>query len=221
VLRDAYALGKRNSLARYCCPESGSQGLGGLEGREDTEASPLIDMNCVLAFGGSTKSGKTTIGRLLAREHGLRFASFGEYVRKVAIMGMKHPSLADVQAVGLSLVTNDLAGLCQAVLREAGFVRGEGLVVDGIRHVKAITMLKGILRDQSLRVVYLECARAIRCERGGFSLNELQRLDSHPVEAERLAVKNAADFVLDTSLLTPRESLTCIRDWTLLSCQQS
>lgn len=170
--------------------------------------------NCVYAFGGSGKSGKTTIGRMFAQERGLRFASFGEYVRKEAARrGIQNPTRVDLQAVGLSLVATDLFGFCQAVLTEAGFVQGEGLVIDGVRHLATVRVLKEILGDQPLKVVYLESSLEVRAQRGSFAPDDLVEVDSHPVEAETLALKNLANLVLDTSLLTPTDSLARLRAW--------
>ena len=180
-----------------------------------------MSTNCIYAFGGSSKSGKTTIGRLFAQELGLRFASFGDYVRKEATgRGFRNPTPADLQTVGFSLFKTDLIGFCQSVLTDAGFVLGEGLVIDGVRHLDTVSVLKELVGDQPLRIVYLESSLEARRERGSFTRDDLDELDSHPVEAETQAVKKVANFVLDTSLLTPGDSLARIRAWSRLCYQE-
>jgi chloramphenicol 3-O-phosphotransferase len=188
--------------------------VGSAKEREDAAAPSLMSTNCIFALGGPSKSGKTSVGRRFAEELALRFASFGDYVRKEATRrGIRNASSVDLQAVGLSLVTSDLVNFCQSVLIDAGFVRGEGLVIDGVRHLDTVRVLKRLFGEQPLRVIYLYSSLAVRRQRGSFTVDDLDRLDSHPVEAETQAVKNIADFVLDTSLLTPDDCIARLRSW--------
>jgi dephospho-CoA kinase len=173
-----------------------------------------MDTNCIFALGGSRKSGKTTLGRRFAEELGVRFASFGDYVRKETTRrGITNASSAELQAVGLSLVTSDLVKFCQLVLTDAGFVPGERLVIDGVRHLETVRVLKHMFGEQPLKVIYLDSSLPVRCQRGSFTIDDLILIDSHPIEAETQAVKNIADFVLDTSLLTPDDCLGRLRTW--------
>jgi|SRR5580700_5098121 hypothetical protein len=174
-----------------------------------------MDTNCVFALGGPSKSGKTSLGRRFAEELGLRFASFGDCVRKEATRrGLSNASTGQLQEVGLSLVTSDLVKFCQLVLKDAGFVPGEGLVVDGVRHFDTVRVLKNLCGEQPVKVIFLDSSLAVRRQRGSFTVDGLDKLDSHPVEAETQAIKNIADFVLDTSLLTPDDCLGRLRSWT-------
>jgi hypothetical protein len=175
-------------------------------------------MNCVFAFGGCSKSGKTTLGHMFARELGVGFASFGDYVRKEATRrGLTNPSHGDVQEVGLSLVATDLRRFCELVLADSGFVPGQGLVIDGIRHLDTVRVLKTLVSPQLLKVVYLENSLADRLKRSSLTSEELEKRDSHPVEAETAAIKHIADLVLDTS--APMEdSFARLCGWALQNC---
>src|SRR5579863_6121642 len=114
-------------------------------------------MNCIFAFAGPSKSGKTTLGRRLATELDLPFASFGDYVRKEAHRnGLSNPSSEDLQVTGQLLAKNDMPAFCKAVLEEGGFVVGQGLVVDGVRHLSALSTLKVLIPQQPVKLVYLE-----------------------------------------------------------------
>ena len=108
---------------------------------------------------------------------------------------------------------DDLVKFCQLVLTDAGFMPGDGLVIDGVRHLDTVRVLKHLFGEQPLKVIYLDSSMAVRRQRGSLTADDLDRLDSHPVEAETQAVKNIADFVLDTSLLTPDDCLGRLRCW--------
>lgn len=188
--------------------------MGRAEGREGAAVALVMSTSCIFAFGGRSKSGKTTLGRRLALELGVRFASFGDFVRKEALRrGFTNVSSSELQDVGLSLVTADLSGFCESVLADAGFVSGEGLIIDGVRHLETIRELKRLTAGQPFKFVYLESSLAARHERGPQSVHELENLDSHPVEVETAAVKNIADLVLDTALLTAADCHDRLRVW--------
>jgi len=170
-------------------------------------------MNCILLFGGPSKSGKTTLGRKLAQDLCVPFASFGDFVRKEAKRrGLSDPSREQLQVTGLSLATTDMAAFCRAVLEDGGFVPGQGLVVDGIRHFSAVSTLRALVPDQPLKVVYLESSGEGRVGRSLLSRAQLETLDSHAVESETVAIRNIADFVLNTSGSVD-ESFSRLRTW--------
>ena len=173
-----------------------------------------MNTNCIYTFGGCSKSGKTTLGQRFAEQLGVPFASFGDYVRKEATRrGLVNASVAELQEVGLSLIASDLVRFCQSVLTEAGFAPGRGLVIDGVRHLETVRVLKQLVGEQPLKVIYLESSSAARGQRGSFTLDDLDRLDSHPVEAETRAVKGISDLVLNTSQLTLAECLDRLIAW--------
>jgi adenylate kinase family enzyme len=172
-------------------------------------------MDCIFAFGGPSKSGKTTLGRRLAKELGLPFASFGDYVRKEANRnGLSDPSSEQLQATGQLLARTDMCGFCKAVLEEAGFVVGQGLVVDGVRHLSALSTLKVLIPQQRVKLVYLESSVAERVKRSSLNPHQLQRLDSHSVESEAVVIRKVADLVLDTSGSVD-DCFSRLRSWAL------
>ncbi len=177
-------------------------------------------MVCIFALAGHSKSGKTTLGRKLAKELRLPYASFGDYVRKEAARnGLSNPTTEELQATGQLLAERDMRAFCKAVLEEGGFRVGQGLVVDGIRHLSALSTLKALIPQQPVKLVYLESAVSERAKRSSLNLDLLLRLDSHSVEAEADAIRNAADFVLNTSGPID-ECFSGLRSWALQQCVQ-
>jgi cytidylate kinase len=175
-------------------------------------------MNCIFLFGGPSKSGKTNLGRRLAQDLRLPFASFGDFVRKEAKRkGLREPSREQLQVTGLSLATTDMAAFCRAVLEDGGFVPGRGLVVDGIRHISAVSTLRALIPDQPVKVVFLESSVEDRVGRSSLSRAQLERLDSHAVESETMAIRNIADLVLNTSGSVD-DNFSRLRIWVVQQC---
>lgn len=110
-------------------------------------------------------------------------------------------------------MTTELARFCECVLADGGFVPGEGLIVDGIRHLETIRELKRLVGRQPFKLLYVESSLSDRRARGSYSARDLENLDLHPVEAETAAVKNVADLVLDTTLLRAADCLGRLQSW--------
>ena len=90
---------------------------------------------------------------------------------------------------------------------------GDWLVIDGVRHLDTVRVLKLLFGGQPLKVIYLDGSLAVRRPRGSFSVDELNKLDSHPVETGTQAVKYIADFILDSTPLTPDDCIGRLSSW--------
>lgn len=175
-------------------------------------------MPCIIALAGLTKSGKTTLGRRLAAAISVPLASFGDQVRKeAAARGLKDVSHKQLQVLGSELVKHDTKRFCQAVLEGAGFHPGHGLVLDGIRHMNVLAMIKSLANSQTVKLVYLESSANERLRRTSLGAAELLEIDSHPVEADAPLLKSTADLVLDTSSDLDNSFQTLLQ-WTLQEC---
>jgi hypothetical protein len=155
---------------------------------------------------------------MLAQDLSLPFASFGDCVRKEAKQrGLSDLSREELQVIGLSLATTDMSAFCRAVLEDGGFVPGQGLVVDGIRHFSAVSTLRGLIPNQPVKLVYLESSGQERVERSSLSRAQLEMLDSHAVESETVAMRKIADFVVDTSGSVD-DTFSRLRTWVSQQC---
>jgi dephospho-CoA kinase len=124
-------------------------------------------MAAVLAFAGRMGSGKTTLTTALARALGCKRASFGDYVRHVVAARGLEQTRENLQRIGTELLEQDRLGFCRAVLQYAGWVPGEVLVIDGLRHSETIDLIQQLVSPLRLRIVYLAIDDDTRLERLG------------------------------------------------------
>lgn len=158
-------------------------------------------MILIIGFSGKIKSGKTTVAKAVASELGIAHASFGNYVRSVALQrGLDENDRDVLQVVGTSLIQSGWTDFCIAVLEAANWNEGDSIVVDGIRHERAITTLKEITKPQSFRLVYVEVEDELRFKRLGKDSFDTAKMDAHSTENEvKSTLKSMADKCVDGS----------------------
>lgn len=152
-----------------------------------------------LAFSGSIASGKSSLSLLIAKELNWPYVSFGDYVRSVARSRGLRASRQVLQAVGQSLIEEGWRQFCRSVLNQVPWKPGQALVIDGVRHIEAITTLRRLISPAGLLVIYISTSKAVRnmraLERGETLVQEVQ---DHPTEIQ---VKNlllqVADLIVD------------------------
>jgi cytidylate kinase len=109
-----------------------------------------------VAIAGLMASGKSAISRAVAAELGWPRVSFGDEIRAVARERGRGGGLPELQAIGAELVAQDPNALCRRVLNSSGWERGMPLIVDGVRHVTVLEMLRGIVAPQPMYLVLVE-----------------------------------------------------------------
>jgi dephospho-CoA kinase len=173
--------------------------------------------NTVLAFSGAIASGKSDLSIGVAKALGCPRVSFGSYVRIITRLRGLEDLRENWQAVGESLIQEDLHQFCVAVLAQAPWAPGEPLVIDGVRHVEVAEALKSLVSPSGLRLIYIDVDDARRVQR----LRErsphektLSELDRHSTEVQvKTALRQLADFVLDGN--QPTEDLIReVKAWT-------
>ena len=154
-----------------------------------------------IGFSGRTNSGKTTLSRRVASELGIAYASFGDYVRSVAReRGLNDSDRNTLQNVGESLIQSGWTEFCISVLEAANWNEGDSIVVDGIRHERAIATLKEITKPQSFRLVYVEVEDELRLKRLGKDSSGMAKMDAHSTENDvKSTLKSMADKCVDGS----------------------
>jgi NTP pyrophosphatase (non-canonical NTP hydrolase)/cytidylate kinase len=154
-------------------------------------------MRAVVCLAGDIASGKTTIARALAasspRAH---LCSFGDVVRRRAHRQQAPLDRASLQAVGTTLVAAGWPAFVDLLLQDTP-EHTELLVVDGIRHVEAVTELARRFPDTPVKLIYLRAdpdTIAGRLRRRG----EPDTVLDHPIESSLHDVAAAADLQLDS-----------------------
>ena len=163
-------------------------------------------MSFVACFSGGIGSGKTTLANAVGERLGLKVASFGGFVRRIAgTRGVPEERQA-LQALGEALITEmTFDGFCHAVLVAAGWVEGGSVVVDGIRHVAAFDAIKRLVEPVSVKLFFVDVPREVRQARaeGGQRSEgtDLAKADAHSTEQDvHGALRDLADHVLDGTL---------------------
>ncbi len=156
---------------------------------------------CVLAFSGSIASGKSTLSLRIAEELNWQYASFGNHVRSVARVRGLEESREILQNIGQSLIEEGWKQFCWSVLCQARWASGEPLVIDGIRHVEAITTLRALIFPLELLLIFIDTSESIRetrlSQRSMAAYNDLQNVEDHPTEVQvKTQLRQVADMIV-------------------------
>jgi shikimate kinase len=156
--------------------------------------------NVVLAFSGRIGSGKTSISREVAKSTGYKYASFGDHVRQVALYLDLDASRREVlQDLGWFLARYP-EQLCRRVLQQADYQQGEPLVIDGVRTVEVLEVLRSQVAPSRLLLVYVaadEDTLIDRARHEGRYPTNLHLLEQHPIEEQTLTtLPEKADIVV-------------------------
>jgi dephospho-CoA kinase len=160
----------------------------------------------VVAFAGQMASGKTSLSTAVAAQLGWPRVSFGQYVRDQAARRGLEQGREALQELGASLIREQgWEALCRSVLEQAPEWRpGANVVVDGVRHVDAVTTLRRLVHPSTLLLVCLVAKPGVTAERmrqrGVADSAQREVLLSHSTEIEVTSgVAGMADVVLDAA----------------------
>ena len=155
----------------------------------------------VLAFSGSIGSGKSTLSLSLAQALNWPYVSFGNYVRSVALLRRLGESREILQEVGESLIQEGWEQFCKSVLAQATWKPGEPLVVDGIRHIEALEMLRLLVVPSELLLIHImvnELTRQARLDkRSPDDYAKMERIEDHSTEVQvKSQLPQIADLIV-------------------------
>lgn len=142
----------------------------------------------VLAFSGSIGSGKTTLSLSVAKTLNWPYISFGNYVRTVARRRGLGESREVLQEVGESLIQEGWEQFCKSTLTQITWEPGQPLVIDGIRHVEAVEMLRLLVLPSELLLIHImldELTRKTRLhKRSSSDYDRMQSIEEHSTEVQ-------------------------------------
>lgn len=160
-------------------------------------------MNLVLCFSGGIASGKTTLARAVSEQRGWRCASFGAYVREVALGRGVPDDRAHLQELGAALIAEmGWIAFCDAVMRSARWTAGASLVVDGIRHVAAFETIASLAAPAVAKLVFVDVGQDVRRARARSvrpdETTDLATSDAHSTEKDvHGELRGRASLVVD------------------------
>ena len=157
--------------------------------------------NFVIAFAGPIGSGKSTVSVAIAEALGLSRASFGDHVRSVAKQRGLTQDRETLQLIGSELIENGWGPFCKAVLSQAGWKKGDSIIVDGIRHSEAIEALRQMTAPLKFILFFISIEEEDRQSRlmskGIIDKREKSKVESHSTEAQVNSLRSKASLVLD------------------------
>jgi adenylate kinase family enzyme len=153
----------------------------------------------VIGLAGKRGSGKSTIARRLAKEHGFVHASFGDAVRREAVARALSTDTPTLQSLGRALIDEwGWIRFCQAVMDS--IPESPRIVIDGIRHADAVKTLRHLVAPSRFELVFVQLAHEMRLERirdRGRIGDSDAIVDSDPVELEVESLHALAAFEVD------------------------
>ena len=173
----------------------------------------------VVGLSGRTKSGKSTIAVALAERLGWPNASFGDFVRAEAATRGIGEEREKLQELGEALIAElGWTGFCRRTLRHSGLDGTTApCVVDGVRHVDALTTLREIFEPVPVLLVHLEIPDELRDARlaeEGVSNTQGRKWEEHSTERE---VAKLLPEMADCKLLAPGDdpspTVDAIESW--------
>jgi dephospho-CoA kinase len=172
-------------------------------------------MAVALGISGRIGSGKTSLAVMLSEQLGCSKASFGDYVRSVAVhRGLDANDRAVLQEVGDGLIATGWRSFCTAVLSSAGYSDGS-VIVDGIRHLEAARTLRAILDPIPWYLIAVDTGQEARMTRllaDGIDHTHASQADAHHNEEEIEPVIRSADLIVSGEG-TPTDVLEAVTRW--------
>ena len=160
-------------------------------------------MNVAVVICGPIASGKSTAISYLTSEFDLKVVAFGRYVRAISKETGGSATREELQDLGDSLLKSKGAeGLLKATLEYARIEGQDSVIVDGVRHPEVLTAIR---RSCETTVAFYLCAsqeeryhRFNDRQSSEISFEEFLDIDSHPVEAGVVNLKNICELAIDT-----------------------
>jgi dephospho-CoA kinase len=157
-------------------------------------------MPIVIAIAGRIGSGKTTLSKDLANALQCMRASFGDYVRGAVQERGLPPTRENLQVIGTQLLIGDPRRFCSSVLSSCGWQPGKDLVIDGLRHIMTIPIIRRLVEPAAMKIVYVSVPEEIRLQRlkdrGEGDARNVARIESHSSELELEPIAQLAELAV-------------------------
>jgi dephospho-CoA kinase len=173
----------------------------------------------VLAIGGRTSSGKTSVASLLSDRFGWQRMAFGDYVRSAAVNRGIPDDRRSLQDLGESMIEAlGLKAFCLGALESSRLdANSAPCLIEGVRHLSVLECLREIFEPIPVLYVHLDVADGQRNQRlaaSGISEEEGADWEVHSTERDvRLELPAAADLTIDANSRTAEEAANAVEAW--------
>lgn len=121
--------------------------------------------NKIILFSGKIGSGKSTLSLEVSKKLKWPVASFGNFIRKYALLNEYDTSRKSLQYIGNYLISRGWTKFCKEVLNDSDWDGSSNLIVDGIRHIEAIDTISKIVKPAKVYLIYISTKNNIRKKR--------------------------------------------------------
>jgi dephospho-CoA kinase len=155
----------------------------------------------VIAFSGGVASGKSSVATRIAERLAWPCASFGSFVRRIARSRGLQESREVLQEIGGELVGGDLRAFCLAVIGQTTWTGSGSLVLDGVRHIEILPILREVTAPAELLMVFVDTPRELRFsrlqQRAGKEGEPFDQIEAHSTEVQVPRLEALADLRID------------------------
>jgi len=159
---------------------------------------------CAIGISGEISSGKTTIAKRLADNHGFGFISFGEFIRYKAEISHIPPSRENYQNLGNHLMRELNPEVFLKECIEHFSPNSRIHVFDGVRHESIVYELRHIYGscfivfiEADVRLRYQRYRERDRAEDQLLTLDQFASLSKHPVEQDVVRIAKSANLLIN------------------------
>jgi dephospho-CoA kinase len=171
-----------------------------------------------VGFAGAISSGKTTLASAVHHLVGGVFISFGDYIRAEARRRRLDENRETLQDLGESLIVElgwDV--FCRDTLAHFGWDPGKSTVIDGVRHVEVVSVLRRLLFPQPFALVLVQVDEGTRIERlrcEGLTEDQQRTcVEAHSTESQvRGSLKDITDLRVNGALPSDQVALQIV-EW--------
>lgn len=155
----------------------------------------------VVALSGGVASGKSSVATRIAERLDWPCASFGEYVRRIARNRGLQESRDVLQEIGAETIAGDLRAFCIAVMGQTTWTGSGSLVLDGVRHIEIVPIIREVIAPMELFMIYVDTPRELRFsrlqKRGLKEGKAFEQVEAHSTELQVPSLEKLADLRID------------------------
>lgn len=155
-----------------------------------------------VAFSGAIGSGKSSLALAVGEKTDWPVVGFGDYVRSVAQSeGKDAGSRAVLQEIGERLLAADCNDFCTKVLAQKMWVSGTSVLIEGIRHMQVLEVLRKIVAPIRLVHIHVSVPAEVQAQRlqsrDPGKETDMASIQSHSTEVQvKSVLPSVADLVL-------------------------